>query len=156
TACTLYAERALLAQGWADSVLLEIGDDGRLAAIHTGAAAGAAERAAGPVVPAMPNLHSHAFQRAMAGMAERAGGDDSFWGWRQLMYGFVARIEPDDLEAIAAQLYVEMLKAGYSAVAEFHYLHHDRDGQPYADPAEMSWRVLAAAGTAGIALVHLP
>jgi formimidoylglutamate deiminase len=153
----LHAERALLDEGWADAVLIEIAADGRLAAVTSGAAAGDAERAAGPVVPAMVNLHSHAFQRAMAGLAERAGGaEDSFWTWRQIVYGFVARMDPDDLEAIAAQLYVEMLKAGYAAVGEFHYLHHDRDGRPYADPAEMSWRILAAAATTGIALVHLP
>jgi formimidoylglutamate deiminase len=105
----------------------------------------------------MPNLHSHAFQRAMAGRTERAGeGEDSFWTWRQVMYGFVARLDPDALEAIAAQLYVEMLKAGYASVAEFHYLHHDPEGRPYADPAEMSWRILSSAHTAGIALTHLP
>ena len=93
----------------------------------------------------------------MAGRTEHAAGtDDSFWTWRQVMYGFVAKLDPDSLEAIAAQLYVEMLKAGYGSVAEFHYLHHDPEGRPYADAAEMSWRILAAARTAGIALTHLP
>jgi formimidoylglutamate deiminase len=154
----LYADAALLPEGWAERVLIEIGADGLIAAVTSGGAAGGAERAAGPVLPAMPNLHSHAFQRAMAGRAERAGAsqEDSFWTWRQVMYGFVARLDPDALEAIAAQLYVEMLKAGYASVAEFHYLHHDPEGRPYADPAEMSWRILAAARTAGIALTHLP
>jgi formimidoylglutamate deiminase len=154
----LYADAALLPEGWAERVLIEIGADGIIAAVASGGEAGGAERAAGPVLPAMPNLHSHAFQRAMAGRAERAGAsqEDSFWTWRQVMYGFVSRLDPDALEAIAAQLYVEMLKAGYASVAEFHYLHHDPEGRPYADPAEMSWRILAAARTAGIALTHLP
>jgi formimidoylglutamate deiminase len=105
----------------------------------------------------MPNLHSHAFQRAMAGLAERVGPeDDSFWTWREVMYGFVGKLGPDDLEAIAAQLYVEMLKAGYTAVGEFHYLHHAPGGAAYADPAEMSHRVLAAAERSGIGLTLLP
>ncbi len=153
----LFAERAFLPDGWAERVRIEIGADGLIRQLATGGEPGDAERASGPVIPAMPNLHSHAFQRAMAGRSERAGGgEDSFWTWRQVMYGFVGRLDPDGLEAIATQLYVEMLKAGYGAVAEFHYLHHDVEGRPYADPAEMSWRILAAARTAGIALTHLP
>ena len=93
----------------------------------------------------------------MAGLAERAGpSDDSFWTWREVMYGFVASLTPEQVEAIAAQLYVEMLKAGYTAVGEFHYLHHGPDGQPYEDLAEMSRRVIAAAGATGIGLTHLP
>jgi formimidoylglutamate deiminase len=152
-----FTERAFLPQGWADHVLIEIGEDGTILRVTPDSAPGESERASGPVLPAIPNLHSHAFQRAMAGRAEHAAGsEDSFWTWRQVMYGFVGKLDPDSLEAIAAQLYVEMLKAGYSSVAEFHYLHHDTDGRPYADPAEMSWRILAAARTAGIALTHLP
>jgi formimidoylglutamate deiminase len=105
----------------------------------------------------MANLHSHAFQRAMAGLAERAGpGDDSFWTWREVMYGFVASLTPEQVEAIAGQLYVEMLKSGYTAVGEFHYLHHGPDGEPYDDLAEMSRRVIAAASTTGIGLTQLP
>jgi len=109
----------------------------------------------------MPNLHSHAFQRAMAGLTEQAaqggsGGDDSFWTWRQVMYGFVGRLMPEQVQAIAAQLYVEMLKAGYTAVGEFHYLHHDPEGRPYADVTEMSERIVAAAQATGIGLTHLP
>jgi formimidoylglutamate deiminase len=109
------------------------------------------------VLPGMPNLHSHAFQRAMAGMAERRGpGDDSFWTWREAMYGFAQRIGPDDLRAIAAQLYVEMLKAGYTHVCEFHYLHHQPDGSPWPDAAAMSRAVVEAAEEAGIGLTILP
>lgn len=109
------------------------------------------------VLPGMPNLHSHAFQRAMAGLAERRGpGDDSFWTWRETMYGFAARIGPETLQAIAAQLYVEMLKAGYTQVCEFHYLHHQPDGTPYVQPEAMSLALIEAAREAGIALTLLP
>jgi formimidoylglutamate deiminase len=109
------------------------------------------------VLPGMPNLHSHAFQRAMAGMAERRGrSDDSFWTWRETMYAFAATIGPDELKAIAAQLYVEMLKAGYTQVCEFHYLHHQPDGRPYDDPAAMSLALIEAAREAGIGLTLLP
>ena len=159
----LFATRALLPDGWASDVLLEIGADGTLAAVTPGTAPPAgASRASGPVLPGMPNLHSHAFQRAMAGLAERAGREgtpgeaDSFWTWRQAMYGFVGRLTPAQNEAIAAQLYVEMLKAGYTAVGEFHYLHHDPDGRPFADPAEMAERIAAAAAATGIGLTLLP
>ncbi|HJP99250.1 MAG TPA: formimidoylglutamate deiminase [Rhodanobacteraceae bacterium] len=109
------------------------------------------------VLPGMPNLHSHAFQRAMAGLAERRGpGDDSFWSWRETMYAFASRIDPEQLQAIAAQLYVEMLKAGYTHVCEFHYLHHAPDGESYADPAAMSLAVIEAARETGIGLTLLP
>lgn len=109
------------------------------------------------VLPGMPNLHSHAFQRAMAGLAERRGkSEDSFWSWRETMYGFAATIGPDQLKAIAAQLYVEMLKAGYTRVCEFHYLHHQPDGTPYAAPDAMSLALVEAAREAGIGLTLLP
>ena len=165
TETVLFAESALLPDGWARDVRLEIAADGSLAGVAAGARPDGAPRAAGPVLPGMPNLHSHAFQRAMAGLAERAGpgagdgrgGDeDSFWTWREVMYGFLGRLDPDRVGAIAAQLYVEMLKAGYTAVGEFHYLHHGPDGRPYDDPAEMSRRIVAAAAEAGIGLTHLP
>jgi len=108
-------------------------------------------------LPGMSNLHSHAFQRAMAGLAERRGpGDDSFWTWRETMYGFTSRIGPDELRSIAAQLYVEMLKAGYTHVCEFHYLHNAPDGSPYADHAAMSRAIIQAAREAGIGLTLLP
>lgn len=155
----LHCRTALLGRDWADDVLIEADAAGRIVAITPGVAAPAdARRAGGPVVPGMPNLHSHAFQRAMAGLAERAGDTaaDSFWTWRETMYGFLRQLGPDEVEAITAQLYVEMLKGGYTGVAEFHYLHHDHDGRPYADRAELSLRVLAAARGAGIRLTHLP
>ncbi|MET0934766.1 MAG: amidohydrolase family protein, partial [Luteibacter sp.] len=105
----------------------------------------------------MPNLHSHAFQRAMAGLAERRGpGEDSFWTWRETMYAFAEAIDPDDMKAIATQLYVEMVKAGYTQVCEFHYLHHGPGGVPYAEPAAMSLALIEAAKDAGIGLTLLP
>src|SRR3546814_6956558 len=105
----------------------------------------------------MPNLHSHAFQRAMAGRAERKGrADDSFWSWRESMYAFAWTIGPDQLQAVAAQLYVEMLKAGYTHVCEFHYLHHQPDGTPCEQPAAMSLALIEAAREAGIGLTLLP
>ncbi|OHV75348.1 formimidoylglutamate deiminase [Ensifer sp. LCM 4579] len=154
----LFAERALLPTGWAENVAVSIGDDGRLAALEPNQEPVAEdERVAGPLLPAMTNLHSHAFQRAMAGLAEVAGaGDDSFWTWREEMYRTVGLVDPDDIEAIAAKLYVEMLKGGFGRVVEFHYLHHGVDGTPYADPAETSLRILSAAQATGIGLTHLP
>ncbi|TMJ21407.1 MAG: formimidoylglutamate deiminase, partial [Alphaproteobacteria bacterium] len=108
-------------------------------------------------VPGLPNLHSHAFQRAMAGLTERRGAEaDSFWTWREQMYRFVERLGPDDLEAIAAQAYMEMLEAGFTWVAEFHYLHHQPDGRPYDNIAEMSERIVSAAAEVGIGLTLLP
>ena len=108
-------------------------------------------------VPGIANLHSHAFQRAMAGLAERqTNPEDSFWTWRETMYRFAARFDPDTLHAVAAQLYVEMLEAGYTSVCEFHYLHHAPDGRPYADPAAMSRALVAAARETGIRLTLLP
>ncbi len=105
----------------------------------------------------MANVHSHAFQRAMAGLTEvRGPTGDTFWTWREAMYRFVGRMTPDDVEAVAAQLYVEMLEAGFTRVGEFHYLHHDRDGRPYANRAEMAERIAAAAATADIGLTLLP
>ena len=152
-----FAESALLPSGWAGNVLFDVNSDGAIVAVTPDANPGGAEPLSGPVIPGMANLHSHAFQRAMAGLAERAGpSDDSFWTWRQVMYGFVGRLSPDHVQAIAAQLYVEMLKAGYTAVGEFHYLHHGPDGSPYDDPGEMSHRVIAAAQAVGIGITHLP
>lgn len=111
----------------------------------------------GWALPGLANIHSHAFQRAMAGLAERRGpGADSFWSWRERMYALAARFDPDTLRDVAAQLYVEMLEAGYTSVCEFHYLHHAPDGQPYADPAAMSMALVDAAQETGIQLVLLP
>ena len=152
-----FAERALLTDGWANNVRLQVHADGRLGTIEVDASAEGAERLRGPVLPGMPNLHSHAFQRAMAGLAEVAGNpNDSFWTWRELMYRLVGQISPEQLEVIARQLYIEMLKAGYTSVAEFHYVHHDPAGQPYADPTELAGRISQAASAAGIGLTLLP
>lgn len=108
-------------------------------------------------LPGLPNLHSHAFQRAMAGLAERQSKpEDSFWTWRELMYRFAGRLDPDSQYAVASQLYAEMLEAGFTAVCEFHYLHHQPDGRPYADPAAMSKSLIAAARDTGIRLTLLP
>ena len=154
----LHAPWALLPSGWARDVAVEVDDDGAIALVAPGSPRGDADDAGGPLVPAMPNLHSHAFQRGVAGRTGHAGstGEDSFWTWRQAMYAFLERLDPDGFEAIAAQVYVEMAKAGYGAVAEFHYVHHDPAGRPYADRGEMAKRVLAAARRAGTPLTLLP
>ena len=150
------AEWAFIDGAVAADVLIDIGVDGVIAQVASHAD-GPAERLRGLVVPGMANLHSHAFQRAMAGLAERPGPQgDSFWRWREVMYRFLARLSPDDVEAIAAQLYVECLLHGYTSVAEFHYLHNAPDGSRYADPAEMARRIGAAADNAGIRLTLLP
>jgi formimidoylglutamate deiminase len=149
------AEQAWLQQGWQNEVAFAV-DAGRLA-VPADSDATTREIVRGWVVPGMPNLHSHAFQRAMAGLAERRGhSEDSFWTWREVMYAFAGCIGPDELRAIAAQLYVEMLKAGYTQVCEFHYLHHAPGGKPYADPAAMSLALIEAAQEAGIGLTLLP
>ena len=164
---SLFASHALLPQGWARDVLLAWDDGGTLTAVTENASQNSAlssrvpsdaPRIASALVPGMTNLHSHAFQRALAGLSEyrSTASGDSFWTWRDLMYRFAAAITPDHLEAIATQLYIEMLQAGFTAVCEFHYLHHDPAGQAYADPAEMSLRLAAAARTAGIGLTLLP
>ena len=112
---------------------------------------------AGWRVPGIANLHSHAFQRAMAGLAERqTHPEDSFWTWREIMYRFAARMDPDSTYAVATQLYAEMLEAGYTTVCEFHYVHHQPDGRPYADPAAMSKALIAAARDTGIRMTLLP
>ncbi|MBT2339059.1 MULTISPECIES: formimidoylglutamate deiminase [Pseudomonas] len=152
-----FAERALLPSGWANDVRFEVDAAGVLTHVQADSHADGAERLAGPLLPGMPNLHSHAFQRAMAGLAEVAGNpNDSFWTWRDLMYRLVGKISPNQLGVIARQLYIEMLKAGYTSVAEFHYVHHDTDGTPYADPAELALRISQAASSAGIGLTLLP
>jgi formimidoylglutamate deiminase len=155
----LFAAHAWLPQGWRRNVLLEWDAAGTLQHVQADlpAAPEGVAQAAGPVMPGMPNLHSHAFQRAMAGLTEyRANPTDSFWSWRDLMYRFAARITPDDLGAIARWLYVEMLKAGYTSVCEFHYVHHAHDGQRYANPAELALRAVDAASETGIGMTMLP
>jgi len=161
---TLFAERALLAEGWARDVRVTLGDDGRIAAVAPGARAEAGdERLGGRILlPAPANLHSHAFQRAMAGMTEARGPEisrgakDSFWTWRTLMYRFLETLNPEDIEAIAALVQVEMAEAGYAAVAEFHYLHNQPGGIAYDNPAELSARIAAAAAATGLGLTLMP
>lgn len=148
----LHAVTALLPDGWAKDVRIRV-KDGRIAEVTTG------EPGPGPgvILPAPVNLHSHTFQRAMAGLTEgRTAGHDSFWTWRTLMYRFLERLSPEDVQAIAAQAMVEMAEAGFAAVCEFHYLHHPVGGGTYADPAEMSGRVAEAARETGLGLTHLP
>jgi formimidoylglutamate deiminase len=154
----LFAQDALLPEGWSKNVLLAWNDGGRLTHVQADAQPPAGTpTASGPLIPGMPNLHSHAFQRAFAGLTEfRGSGEDSFWSWRTLMYRFAAQLSPAQVEAIATWLYVEMLEAGYTSVCEFHYLHHDRDGRPYADDAELALALLRAAERAGIGLTLLP
>lgn len=153
----LFAPSLMTPEGWRSNRVIRI-EDGWITAIEPAdRPPNDAETAAGPVLPGMPNLHSHAFQRAMAGLTERWGSPtDSFWSWRDLMYRFVARLTPDDIHAIALQLYIECLKHGYTAVAEFHYLHNQPDATQYDDPAETGLQILAAAREAGIGLTHLP
>lgn len=147
---------ALTPEGWREDVTVTVDAGGMITDVAS-VSGGEAIRVAGIAIPAMPNVHSHAHQRFMLGLAERAGpGADSFWTWREAMYGFALRLSPEDLEAVAAQLYVEMVKAGFSVVGEFQYLHHQPDGTPYADPAELSLRCLAAADAAGIGITILP
>lgn len=153
---TLHFDHALLPAGWAADVRVTIAA-GRIAAIETGAAPHTDDERDAVALPGVPNLHSHAFQRAMAGLAEvRGTSDDSFWTWRETMYRFVERITPDDLTAIAAMAQVEMLESGFTRVGEFHYLHHAPDGSGYADPAEMGAALARAADDTGIGLTLLP
>ena len=152
----IFAEQAFLSGGWRKNVRLAV-SGGALTSIEADAVIQTGDERHAIVVPGMPNLHSHAFQRGMAGLAETRGpGADSFWSWREVMYRFALSMTPDDVEAVAAQLYVEMLEAGFSRVGEFHYLHHDRDGRPYANIAEMAERIAAAAKATGIGLTLLP
>lgn len=151
---TIWAEQALLPGGWARDVAVTL-SGGRIAAVEAGVPRRG--RSVGCLLPAPVNLHSHTFQRAMAGMAEVRGlGSDSFWTWRDLMYRFLQHLTPDDVQAIAAQTMVEMAEAGFSAVCEFHYLHHGPTGVPYADRAEMAGRIVAAADETGLGLTLLP
>ncbi len=158
----LYAENILIGSQWQTDRTLILDSSGFITAIIEGEDADAIHLK-GPVIPGMPNCHSHAFQRAFAGYSEYRQYDadgnpatDSFWSWRDIMYRFVANMSPDDLHAVAKFLYIEMLKAGYTCVAEFHYLHHQVGNVQYDDPAEMSHQVINAAEAAGIGMTHLP
>lgn len=153
---TFFASRALLADGWRKQVRISVNPAGFIEAIAADSHAQNAISLQGEIIPAIANLHSHAFQRAMAGLAEVAGNpQDSFWTWRDLMYRMVQRLSPEQVGDIAALLYIEMLKGGYSQVAEFHYLHHDQQGMPYPADA-MLQQLIAAAETAGIGQTLLP
>jgi len=154
----LFARHALLADGWQRNVLLAWNAAGDLTGVEPDAAATLAVPQADWVLPGMVNLHSHAFQRALGGLTERAGehAEDSFWTWRALMYRFANRITLEQMEAVAAQLYVECLRHGYTAVCEFHYLQRDLDGALYADPVETARRIAEASRQAGIGLTLLP
>ncbi len=153
-----HAPLAWLDGRWQADVLLRAGADGRWADVRAGLPApDAARRLAGPVLPSLVNAHSHAFQRAFAGLAEQRERDsDDFWSWRERMYGVALRITPGQLKAIATQLYTELLAGGYTQVCEFHYLHHQEDGQPYEDELAMAWALAEAAEEAGIGLTLLP
>lgn len=153
---SLWFRSALLPNGWFNNVRITL-DDGLISFIETDAAAHADDEHHAVAIPGLPNLHSHAFQRGMAGLAEvRGPTGDSFWTWREVMYRFLDRMSPDDMQAIAAQAYIEMLESGFTRVGEFHYVHHDIDGAPYSDLGELAGRMAAAASETGIALTLLP
>jgi formimidoylglutamate deiminase len=153
---TLWFESALLPEGWARRVRITA-RDGNIRAVEVGMDPLDGEECHGAGVPGLPNLHSHAFQRAIAGLTERRGPtEDSFWTWRELMYRFVERMDPEQLEAVTALAFAEMLEGGFTRVGEFHYLHQDRSGLAFADPGELVTRVAAAAADTGIALTLLP
>lgn len=156
----LFFESALLPTGWAQNVRVTLAD-GRFASVEPGAAPAPRDARHAVAFPGLANLHSHAFQRGMAALAETAGppniaGDDDFWSWRETMYRFVLTLDPDQIEAIAAYAFAEMLEGGFTAVGEFHYLHHQPDGAPYANRAELGERIAAAASASGIGLTLLP
>lgn len=152
----IFAEQALVAGAWQSDVLVGIGADGRIASVAVGASPQGLR--VGALLPAPTNLHSHAFQRALAGLTERRGpgSRDTFWTWRQLMFRFLEALSPDDIEAITAFVQMQMLESGYAAVAEFHYVHHQADGTPYDELSELSARICAASTQSGIGLTLLP
>ena len=153
----LWFGTALLPSGWTSSVRITPAPDGRIQTIESGVAAADGDERHAIGIPGLPNVHSHAFQRGLAGLTERRGPTgDSFWTWRELMYRFVERLDPDGVEAIAALVYAEMLEGGFTHVGEFHYLHHDRGGTPYAHRGELAQRVAAAATQSGMGLSLLP
>lgn len=152
----IFAKKALLPIGWVENVRISV-EHGLITSITAQAKADAQDASVDVLLPALANLHSHSFQRAMAGMTEyRATGRDSFWTWRDLMYRFVNHITPEQMQAIASLVFLEMQEAGYASVGEFHYVHHQKDGTPYADIAELSIQIYAAANATGIGLTHLP
>ena len=154
-----WAPQAWVNGRWQHGVCLQVDGRGHWSriTIDMHQAPGRATVLQGPVLPGMVNAHSHAFQRAFAGLSERRESDaDDFWSWRDRMYGVALRITPEQMRAVAAQLYVEMLQGGYTQVCEFHYVHHSESGAHYADPATMSWAVADGAADAGLGLTMLP
>lgn len=149
-------KHALVSGEWKNDVVVDVGPDGKIASVCESVAGDAIE--VGTLLPAPANLHSHSFQRAMAGMTERRGpsGRDTFWTWRKMMFRFLEELTPDDIEAIAAYVQLEMLEAGYATVGEFHYVHHQPNGEPYDDLGELSARIASAAQQSGIGLTLLP
>ncbi len=156
TRTSLWFESALLPQGWASRVRIEA-TSGIIERVSEGVAPESADERHGIAIPGMPNLHSHAFQRGLAGLTERRGTEeDGFWSWRELMYRFVERMDADEFEAISAFAYAEMLEAGFTHVGEFHYVHHDLRGAVFTDRGELAGRIAAAAADSGIGLTLLP
>ena len=152
----IFANKALLSTGWETNVRITV-DGGKIQTVEKQTKAKAGDSLVDTLLPSIGNLHSHSFQRAMAGMTEvRASGRDSFWTWRELMYRFMDRLTPDQIQAIAALTFMEMQEAGYASVGEFHYVHHQLGGSHYDDVAELSNRIFAAASETGIGLTHLP
>ena len=155
----LWADRGWIGGRWERGVVLELGDDGHWVDVQVGATAppDGARVLAGPVLPGFVDAHSHAFQRAFAGLAERRdSAHDDFWSWRDRMYDAALRVDLAAMSAVAEQLYTELLRGGYTEVCEFHYLHHDRDGTPYDDPGAMAWALADAADAVGIGFTLLP
>jgi formimidoylglutamate deiminase len=153
---SLWFDSALLPSGWARGVRLSA-HAGRIAEVTAGTAPQPGDERHAIAIPGVPNVHSHAFQRGLAGLTERrSAGEDSFWSWRELMYRFLERLGAEELEAISALCFAEMLEGGFTHVGEFHYLHHDIDGSSFADPGELAGRVVAAAARSGIGLTLLP
>lgn len=153
---SFFAKQALLQTGWASDVRFEV-TAGTISKLEVNSHQQDAHLLNGPVIPTIPNLHSHAFQRVMAGLAEVfTSHNDSFWSWRDLMYRIVGNLDPDQVRVIASFLYIEMLKAGYSQVGEFHYLFHDQDGNTYQNQTEMAEQLLEAANISGIGITFLP
>lgn len=153
----LFFDQALLPEGWAEHVRIGVGDSGSVMSVAANASPEGARRVPGVAVPGVPNIHSHAFQRALAGLAERGSSEgDTFWSWRRRMYGFLSRLDPPAVERIAAQLFVELLERGFTSVVEFHYLRNAPDGASYVDTAEMARRLLSAARRTGIGITLLP
>lgn len=153
---SIFARQLLTSDGWRENLVVEVADNGCITDLHNRKKE--AQHCVGILLPALSNVHSHSFQRAMAGLSERRGHNpiDDFWTWRKIMYQFLGILTPDDIQAIAAQVQMEMLKAGFAASAEFHYVHHDQNGRPYAQLNELSLRHFNAALITGIGYTHLP